>query len=41
MGICLEKCRFSFSKASKYQKCGTFSFNDILSLCTIVVNIAI
>ena len=44
LGICLEKCHFGFSKYSKFKRVAgppTFSFNDILRLCTIVVNIAI
>ena len=41
MGICLEKCHFGFSKSSKFKRVVLFNFNDILRLCTIVINIAI
>ena len=34
MGICLEKSHFGFSKSPKIKKGHTFSFNDILRLCT-------
>ena len=40
-GYLSEKVSFWLFKIFKIQKGRTFSFNDILRLCTIVVNIAI
>ena len=40
-GYLSEKVTYWFFKIFEIQKGRTFSFNDILRLCTIVVNIAI
>ena len=41
MGICQKMLHYWLFKIFEIQKGRTFSFNDILRLCTIVVNIAI